>query len=160
MHLADDYCAHKLVVAVTEKCAAGSERYFGRQGVALQCACERDRVDGFLLIGNAGECVNGDVAKPIARACRPVCPTSDRFVECRDLWQVRLIPPPFHRPPADFGRVGHAEDTFKLEQRATNRHILHSPEPHDLLQAVRLILTTHQVDEHVWSIRPSVQQWP
>jgi hypothetical protein len=54
MHLADKYCAHELVVAVAEKCASGSERYFGRQGVALQCAGERDRVKGFLLIGNAG----------------------------------------------------------------------------------------------------------
>jgi hypothetical protein len=104
--------------------------------------------------------VNGGVAEPVTRARRLAGPAPDRLVKCPDLRDVRLIPPPFHGPPPDPRRVGHGEDTLQLEQRSADRHVLDEAVPDDLLEAARLILAAHDVDQHVRPIAADVQQRP
>ena len=42
------------------------------------------------------------------------------------LGHVRLVPPPFHVPPAGLRILRHRLDAFQLEQRAAERHVLRS----------------------------------
>ena len=141
-----------------KKGAVGVERNVGGQRVSLQRSREDNRIKGFFLIGDARQHLDSGIAEPVARARRLAGPAPDRLVESLDLRDIRLVPPPFHRPPADTCRFGHGQDALQLEQRAADGHILDEAEPHDLLQAVRLILATHEIDENVRPIGSRVRQ--
>jgi len=80
------------------------------------------------------------------------------LVECLDAGDIRLLPPPFHRPPPDPRRIGHNEDALQLEQCAADRHVLAETELRDLPEAVRLIFAAHDVDEDMRPIGSRVQE--
>ncbi len=105
MHLADQNRTHQLVIASAEKRAIAVQAHIGRQRVALQCSRKDDRIQRFLLIGDVRQRMDRGIPEPVPRACRSAGAAPDRFVECLDLWIVRLVPPPFHRPPPDPRRV-------------------------------------------------------
>ena len=115
MHFADENRSHELVVSRGEKCAIGIERDIRGQSVSLQRAGEHDSIERLLLIGDLSERADPGIAEPVARAGRLAGAAADRGVEPFDPRDLRLIPPPFHGPPADPGFVGHGQNALQLE---------------------------------------------
>jgi hypothetical protein len=149
MGLADEDVRHQLVIAGAVADLALLQGDVRRQLQVLQGLGKLRPVERFRLLGRKTHRVHADIAEPVARGRRLLGRGAIVRHELDDLRHVRLVPPPFHRPPAGL-RIGRAGlDALQLEQRAAERHLFLHAELRELLHAVDLGEPAHVVEQHV-----------
>src|SRR5258708_22650281 len=143
MGLADKRRAHQLVVSGAEFRCTRLQGDLRRQLESGKRMRQLRGVERLLLVGDHGQRLYRSIAEPVARGGRETGDLLHRGVEFRDVRYPRLIPPPLHAPPADARAVRPGADAFKLEQSATDRHLLVQSELNKLLEARSRVAATH-----------------
>ena len=100
MHFADEDIRHQFVIAGAITHLAGLQRDVRRQFEILQRRRHFRAVERLRLLRGEPHRVHRHIAEPIARRRRLLGRRAVIGDEFHDLGHVRLIPPPFHVPPA------------------------------------------------------------
>src|ERR1700730_16920578 len=149
MRLAHEHRAHELMIPGAKLGRAGLQRDLRRQLESGKRARELHRLERALLVCDQCQRPYRSVAEPITCSRGTARTRLHPGIELGDMRRVRLIPPPFHGPPAQPRLIRYCAQAFQLEQRAPDGHLLVQPELSKLFQAGNLIASAHHVDQHL-----------
>ena len=149
MHFADEDIGHQFVIALAIDHLAGLQRHIRRQFHVLHRHRHFRAVERLRLLRGEPHRMHRHIAEPVARRRGLLGRGAVIGDELHDLGHVRLIPPPFHIPPAGLRLRRTSLDAFQFEQRAAEAHLVLHAELGELLHAVDLRQAAHVVEQNV-----------